>query len=567
MQARRSRALIAVAVAFTLVTLLPAADAHADLVAIDPPINLTHHVEAPPTRFVLTFTEPLDPSSTTFLFNSTGRMPTGPPVVDSEGMTMTLNIPFVLEPGAYSLRYSALSTKDGHPKGATIGFTLGSGFVAPPSSVDSSDPTLSAISKATLYTGLAIALASIAFLLWMPGFDRETARRALLFGCTLHFVGLLFLFRTAYLESGVESIGLYLQPTDGVGRVYMMRAILAGGAFILAFIGYFRGTRTGPYAVGALLLGAAWGSSRLGHSSEQGWAALSMDLTHLVAASLWVGGLLLFVAMLRRGRADPPDVVRRRGIRFGTMAMVSVIIIAITGVILTVFILGAASLGNPANLLTFEYGRYLGAKVGLAMLMVALAGINRYVFLEGPQTTGMAGLAQRGAQAVSGGRVQPGIADGRHLGRTVTVEATLAVIVMLVAGFLTSVSPPATAAATPAAPLTLEGGDADYEVHLTLTPGPRQGSLSTMELHIYRILENGTQQPMLENTCGRTSCVSVTFQYGTDPAEPPQAAQLHPDSWAVGNIAWTKSGAATMTVNISDPPVFERAVVLPLNVP
>jgi hypothetical protein len=143
----------------------------------------------------------------------------------------------------------------------------------------------------------------------------------------------------------------------------------------------------------------------------------------------------------------------------------------------------------------------------------------------------------------------------------------LALIVMLVAGFLTSVSPPAVVAATPAEPMTLEGGDSDYEVHLTLTPGPQQGGVSAMELHIYRILENGTQQPMLENTCGRTSCVSVTFQYGTDPAEPAQSAQLGTDSWAVGNIAWTQSGAATMTVTISDPPVFERAVVLPLNVP
>lgn len=424
-----------------LLAMAPAVQGHANLLSVDPPIDQTHHLDGSPTRFLLNFSEEIDASNAAAkLFNTTSMKAVDTQAaVDQASLTLAFTQP--LAPGTYVLQYNVVSTVDGHPTRETIGFAIGA-FAPPPSHLEQVNPTPLSLSKAIMYSGLAIAFAAVAFLLWMPGYEPATARRALLLGATLHFVGLIWLFRTAYLDSQAASLAAYVGSRDGAGPVYLSRAILGGGAWLLASLGNLKPTRTAPFAIAALLLAAAAGSSRLGHASGLGIPTIATDLAHLLAASIWSGGLLLFALLLRRGRADDPDEIQARGIRFGTIALIAVAVLASTGLVLSVSILGADRILPPTTLLSSAYGQFLIGKIAIAVLMVGAAGINRYVLLHPAANHGVAGFAQRSMRIVTRGRLRPGLADGSNLRRSVAIEASLGIAILVLAGFLTSVPTP-----------------------------------------------------------------------------------------------------------------------------
>ncbi|MFO1533492.1 MAG: copper resistance protein CopC, partial [Thermoplasmatota archaeon] len=546
----------------------PPASAHAQLVLADPPIDRTHHLDSAPSRITLTFSEHLDVSTSSIsVVNSTSRQQVdlGSPIVSRDPPTMMVGLPADLPPGTYVLQYNAVSSDDGHPNRGTIGFAIGN-FAAPPSSTDDHIDYVSAASRAALYAGFCIAFAAAVLLAWLPGYPAASARRALVVGTTLHVIGVMFLFRQAYEASGATVFTVY--TGSDAGTIYLVRSILGAGAWVLAMLEALRPTRTGPFAATLLLLGAALGSARLGHGSVQGPTIIAIDFAHLLSASVWVGGLILFAAFLYGKRRETPlDQVRAAGIRFGTIALTSVALLALSGLVLAIYILGAGPILDVRQLFANPYRSFLAGKVAIAALMVLLAGINRYVLLEQPRSGGFAGLVQGSVRAVTGGKVRPGLADGAHLGRMVAIEATLGAVVLVLAGFLTSVSPPAVAASGPA-PMAETVTTDHYVVHLKADPPPKQGVTSEVFLQIERLdPTTGATQPMLNNTCGRTTCVTLTVQYdGAAGPEQPRDALLHQDGWYVHSLLWSSPGRANVTIAMSDPPIFEEDAVFSLNV-
>jgi putative copper resistance protein D len=125
-----------------------------------------------------------------------------------------------------------------------------------------------------------------------------------------------------------------------------------------------------------LLVSLGW----VGHAVEgQGVARLVHQINqmvHLLAAGLWLGGLVPLTWLLGRARSQSGaawiSVVRDVVQRFSQMGYAAVALLAATGAINSLLLVGSfeALVGTP-------YGRLLGLKILLFSVMVVLALINR----------------------------------------------------------------------------------------------------------------------------------------------------------------------------------------------
>jgi copper resistance protein D len=129
-----------------------------------------------------------------------------------------------------------------------------------------------------------------------------------------------------------------------------------------------------------LLVSLGW----VGHAIEgQGVASLVHQINqmvHLLAAGLWLGGLVPLTWLLGRARSPSGaawiSVARDVVPRFSHMGYVAVALLAATGAINTLLLVGSveALAGTP-------YGRLLSLKILLFLVMVVLALINRFRLL------------------------------------------------------------------------------------------------------------------------------------------------------------------------------------------
>ena len=104
------------------------------------------------------------------------------------------------------------------------------------------------------------------------------------------------------------------------------------------------------------------------------------QMVHLLAAGLWLGGLVPLTWLLGRARSPSGagwiSVARDVVPRFSQMGYAAVALLAATGAINTLLLVGSveALTGTP-------YGRLLGLKILLFLVMVVLALINRFRLL------------------------------------------------------------------------------------------------------------------------------------------------------------------------------------------
>jgi len=163
-----------------------------------------------------------------------------------------------------------------------------------------------------------------------------------------------------------------------------------------------------------LLASLGW----VGHAAmDDGLARIAHELNqtgHLLAAGLWLGGLVPLAWIIRQTRRQPGNfaisLARDALCNFSHMGYVAVALIALTGAINTLFLVGSldAMVGTP-------YGRLLAFKILLFLAMVVVALINRF----------------RLAPRISG---DPGAL--RALARTVALEQGLALAVLAVVSVL-----------------------------------------------------------------------------------------------------------------------------------
>ena len=105
-----------------------------------------------------------------------------------------------------------------------------------------------------------------------------------------------------------------------------------------------------------------------------GWLHIGNDVIHLLSGGAWVGSLVPLALSLARGadRTCRHDLLRLLG-RFSAMGHLCVALVAMTGVVNTLLIIG----GWPLHW-SSPYQAMLSAKIFLVVLMIGLALRNRY---------------------------------------------------------------------------------------------------------------------------------------------------------------------------------------------
>jgi putative copper resistance protein D len=211
--------------------------------------------------------------------------------------------------------------------------------------------------------------------------------------------------------------GLVWNQTE-FGKLWKARTFIAL-AEILTIMLFVR--RAGFAWLGLLVSAAVVASlAWAGHGQTGGPPAvhLSADVLHLIVCGFWPAGLLPFVLLavpMRRVAEHEPPLLRVAK-RFSTLALWSVILLTVSGVVNTWFLVAW-----PSALLSTRYGLILMVKLALFAVMVLLGAAN---FVR---------VRKLSATARTGG----------WLIRNVLVELMLAAGILAAVGVLGLLPPPA----------------------------------------------------------------------------------------------------------------------------
>ncbi|HEY2585572.1 MAG TPA: CopD family protein [Tepidisphaeraceae bacterium] len=179
---------------------------------------------------------------------------------------------------------------------------------------------------------------------------------------------------------------------------------------------------------GAVAGSLAWA----GHGTEGNApnAHVMADVLHILIGGLWPAGLLPFALLLSQLRRAEPHwkwhAITTATRRFSAMSLTSVILLAGTGLINSLFLIG-----SPSDLVTTSYGKTLTAKVIAFLAMVALGALNLLRWKPRLSLTGDDQTTHATAR----------------LRLNVTLELALGAIVLLLVGLL-GILPPAIDAIT-----------------------------------------------------------------------------------------------------------------------
>ncbi|MEJ2853550.1 MULTISPECIES: copper resistance D family protein [unclassified Saccharothrix] len=286
------------------------------------------------------------------------------------------------------------------------------------------DPSRSWLTLARLvdYTGTVLFLGGTAFLafLWPDG-ARERRPKALvvvawLLGAVGTVAGLLltaaWIARTSPQDLTTGTVQAVLDIP--FGRAWTARALLwvLAGVVLVDLLRRGRAAVTSlPWRVGAgaIAFGVLRTSGMTGHAPDLGWWAQVAVLVHLVAVSLWVGGLAVLLIGVLPGRH--PDTLREIVPRYSKLALGSVTVLTAAGALLAWRLNGFQ--------VSTDYARILLVKLALFGVLLAAGLVSkRWVDRRLATATTVAPFA-----------------------RTVALETVLAIAVLGAAAFLVTASP------------------------------------------------------------------------------------------------------------------------------
>lgn len=381
-----------------------------------------------PSSLRLTFTQAVEADLAEVRLGGSGGEPLDLEMeTDSrDPATLTTSLP-LLRDGAYRVTWSVLSA-DGHRvEGSFVFWILApeaadSAAVAPPPPAGStpgpawesprSPPVLlSALRGAADFALLGWA-GILLFLAW-PGTDGSEATRRIGTAAAIGASGLLLLHALAWAAHTAgpgtpvpEWLALFGETLPG--RVVATRLTLV----FLALWAFALARRHGLallFAWAAVVTGAG-----LGHAAVvEPLGSVPAKAIHLLAASVWLGGLV-FLATAPRDGADFRDAARR----VSSLALAAVVAIALTGVVQVWLFMPA-----PLEGLSTGYGLLVLLKIAGLLVLVGFGAFNRLRLLP----------------------ALPAEREGRALRRSVRREIVVVLLVVLVAGVLANVSPPAAA--------------------------------------------------------------------------------------------------------------------------
>jgi copper transport protein len=393
----RVLALLLLAVAALLLSGAGPASAHAALTGSDPRQGAV--VDQTPAKVTLTFSEKVAVSadSVRVLDPKGNRVDTGeaPSVA---GTALTAELHQGLPQGTFTVAYQVVS-EDSHPVSGAYTFSVGapsktSVALSEESAGGGVVGTLYGIARYVSYAGFTVLVGGAAFVLvcWRPGGGVRAVQRLVVGGWLALTAGTLalLLLRGSYIGSGtvgdILDMGLLAQVLEsrtGAALVCRLLLLAVAALFVAVLFGTYQRREDGEekrdlsfgLMVGGVVvaagLAATWALSEHASAGLQPGIAMPVDVVHLLAVALWLGGLATLLVALYRGPAD--GAVDRAAVRrFSRVAFTSVVALAVTGLYQS-----WRQVGSWDALTGTSYGRLLLVKAGLVAVLVGIAWISR----------------------------------------------------------------------------------------------------------------------------------------------------------------------------------------------
>jgi copper transport protein len=455
-----------------------------------------------PHVMLLYFTEAPEPSlSTVSLLDSSGQPLPGvgkPTVAPGNARELRVRLPRLAD-GVYTVGWRTVSKVDGHITGGSFAFGIG---VQPPAGAFAAGAQGG--SRGTGSTPSPVAVAGLWLLFWgLALLAAAGATGVLVFGWRLPrgapiviaagwlaaAAGILIMILSERAAAGVPFGELF---GAAAGRSLLAEAAAVAVCGVAAFFTARRPAGPALVVLGAAAAGALFTHAQAGHAETQSSVRLlnvADQWLHMLAAGVWVGGLVWLLLGLRGlDGAARAAAVRR----FSQLAFAAVAVIAVTGVLRAV-----PEVGSLGALVSTSFGVTLLIKSSLFVVLMGIAWRNRYRLVPklaepvpaAPALSPVMGGApadprEQGAgtesQPPGAGAPPPGSSAARaitSLRRSVRSEVALAAIVLVVAAVLSGLPPASFVEAagqkTASPAVTVTGSDfgTTARVRLTVSPG------------------------------------------------------------------------------------------------
>ena len=459
--------------------------AHAFLASSDPAANSV--LADTPIRVTMHFTEPLERVASTkaALFDQDGvQVESTKLEFDlSDRNTMSLVLPDRLPNGTFSVVWQTLSSADGHRAQGYIPFTVGTvddvTSVVPPVLEGNAGPPawLQALARWVSYIGLTVVVGvfSIWLLVLRPAISPawqagpRLTRRVRGIGYVGVAVALAGSLLALYVQvdganddSGFFSAVSTTLTDTRLGRIWLLRVVLLlASAVVLMSAAWWWPRRQRVLTLLTLCVCAspALPFALVSHASAQTngrTVAIAFDMAHLLAVSVWIGGLIVLVGALIPTLRDLTPTGRRvvlaRSLpRFSAVSLTSWAVILFTGLYA-----GWLQIGNWSALRETAYGTSLTIKLLLIIPVLAIAAVNLLV-------------VSRHIKRASDDRST--IRWSRRFALTVTSEVVVVIAILLVVGRLTSQAPARESLAQEANQMDVAFDLQGHNATLSLAPG------------------------------------------------------------------------------------------------
>ncbi|MFF9898614.1 copper resistance CopC/CopD family protein [Streptomyces longispororuber] len=386
-------ALFAAALGAVLATAAPAG-AHAALTGSDPQRGAV--VAKAPDQVSLTFSEKvaMADGSVRVLDPAGKRADTGK-TSDLGSNTYGVKLKPGLPDGTFTVAYQVVSA-DSHPIAGAFTFSIGAPsdtkVVLPDQEVGGGlVGTLYDTARYLAYAGFIVVVGGAAFVLgcWPRGAGVRPLQRLVVAGWLVLTGATLatLLLRAPYTGSGkladafdLAALGDVLQTKTGAALVSRLLLLAAAALFIAVLFGAYD-KREDPkekrdlafgLAVGggvvALGIAATWALAEHASTGVQAGLAMPVDVLHLVAVAVWLGGVGALLLCLYRAPLVDAWAVRR----FSRVAFASVVVLAVTGLYQS-----WRQVGSWTALVETDYGQLLLVKVALVVVLVGIASVSR----------------------------------------------------------------------------------------------------------------------------------------------------------------------------------------------
>ena len=376
------------------------AGAHATFDRSDPQPNSV--LAESPAEIRIWFTEPLEENeSSVRLFDQAGNEV--PNLTSERGdgtKSLVVPLPDPLDVGTYSVVWKNISAADGHPLTGYFTFTVGAqADVAPvtvPIVTDGGGAPLWLQSVARWLVLLALAVAIAVWPVWLlvlwpavrgdAELTSELGARARKLGLGAVAAALIAnLLMLGVQASFIDNGSLFSRMSDTLtdtrfGRLWLARiGLLLLMGLALQFVPWFDPLRKRVITVAGLVVAVLLPLpvSLNAHASalDSGrTTAIAFDVTHLLTASLWFGGLALLTGVLLRTlrtQVDRRIVLARALPRFSAMALACWGLLAITGLYAWWL-----QVGSWDALRHTSYGQSLLFKLIVVGIVFLIAGAN-----------------------------------------------------------------------------------------------------------------------------------------------------------------------------------------------